>query len=88
MAPYAPSPPTDALVRAAAAAQAPADLHAAEALAEAMAGWDADELRCYREAVAREVERLGGALPDGFLAAEALALAWLDGAAPGHVRRA
>jgi len=83
MAPHPPlaTDPTDLLVRAAAAAQTPADLHAAEALAEAMAGWDADEVACYREAVTREVERLGATPPDGFLAAEALALAWLDGVA-------
>ena len=88
MASRPPFAPTGALARAAAAATDPADLHAAEALAEAMAGWDADELRCYREAVTREVERLGAAPPNGFLAAEALALAWLDGAAPHHLQSA
>ena len=56
------------------------DLHAAEALAAAMTGWDDDEVECYREAVAAEVARLGAAAPDGFLAAEVLALAWIDAA--------
>jgi hypothetical protein len=45
-----------------------------------MASWDANELACYREAVAAEVARRGDAPPDGFLAAELLALAWLDDA--------
>lgn len=57
------------------------DLHAAEALAAAMAGWDADEMASYREAVSQEVERLGTVAPDGFLAAEVLALTWIDAAA-------
>ncbi len=77
---------TDALVRAAGATHAPTDLQAAEALAAAMAGWDADDVTCYREAVALEVERLGAAPADGFLAAEVLALAWMDASPTSGVR--
>lgn len=70
----------DLLCRAVAASRAPIDEPAAAALAEAMAGWSADEVDCYREAVAAEVARLGDRPPDGFLAAEALALTRLDAA--------
>ena len=71
---------TDISTYAASVPCAPTDLRAAEALAEAMASWDANELGCYREAVAAEIARLGSTPPDGFLAAEILALAWLEGA--------
>ena len=71
---------TDLPTRAAGASCAPTDLRAAEALADAMASWDTNELACYREAVAAEVAHRGDVPPDGFLAAELLALAWLDDA--------
>jgi len=50
------------------------DVRAAEALATAMAGWDAAEVAAYRESVLAEVAALGDRPLRGFLAAEVAAL--------------
>lgn len=70
------------VLRQAAAVAGPVDRPAAEALAEAMATWNAADIACYREAVLREVTKLGNRPPDGFLAAEVLALLLNDADAP------
>lgn len=50
------------------------DLSAAEALADAMSGWNAGELATYRSAVEEELAALGRAPVHGFLAVELAAL--------------
>lgn len=60
----------------------PVDRPAAEALAAAMASWNASELDAYRGAVIDELSTTGGARVRGFLAVELAALASLaDGGA-------
>ena len=56
------------------------DLRAAEALAAAMADWDAADLAAYRSSVLDELTLSRGRPPRGFLAVELAALSVVDAA--------